>query len=178
MHPPIRALTLFALLLFGLAACSDDGGNGEAADGTTTTEAEATPLPDACELIPDAAGVTGLTLSEGVSQGDDTRSSCAFPAEGESVPLTFAVQNGDRFQELADLAAGSLGDGQELDGLGQQALFFYSTEDLPQGSGGLLVDVGDGLTITTTLQNMPEEDLQAASEALARHAMENLESAG
>ena len=101
-----------------------------------------------------------------------------FPTVEGSTPLTFALQTGDRFQELADLAANNLGEGRPVDGLGEQAVFFYSTESLPSGAGGLLVELPDGITMTTTLQDIPEDELLAKSEALVRHAVENLEAAG
>jgi hypothetical protein len=175
----------FTAVLFTAAAvltgCGDDADDGSTA---TTTEAGTddatsseggTALPDACDLVPDAAGVSGLDLAEGSPDGDDRRRACAFSAtEPGQVGLTVAVQGGSRFDQKAVQSESALGvEGEPVDGIGDRALFFFSDEDIPEGVGGVLVGVGD-LTLEVTLQGLDEATMRRAAMALAEHAVGNL----
>jgi hypothetical protein len=180
VKPPSRALIAVVLSLFLAGACGgdDDGSTVAAPASETETESPselefdvAVPA-DACALIPDAAAVSGLVLGEPAAEGAETRKVCTFSGT-EGIPLTFAVQSGDRFDDKAAQSAEALGEGEEIDGIGDEALFFFSDEDLPEGVGGLLVGVGD-LSIEVTLQGMAEGEMRDASVAIAEHALENL----
>lgn len=171
MHAPRRRI-LLALVALALAACGDDGGDG--AGATTTTAPAPAPLPDACDLVPDAAAASGLALGAPVADGNDERRVCAFSAVEEGqVGLTVAVQGGGRFDEKRQQSEASLGEAEEVDGIGDRAVFVYDDEDLPEGVGGLLVGVGD-LTIEVTLQGLVEDDMREAATALGELAVSNL----
>ena len=178
-HLPLTAVLVVAAAVF--TGCGDD-----ADDATTATTAVAgtdetptgtggEPLPDACDLVPDAAAVSGLDLAEGSPDGDDRRRVCAFSAtRSGQVGLTVAVEGGSRFDEKAAQSESALGvEGEPVDGIGQRALFFFSDEDIPEGVGGVLVGVRD-LTLEVTLQGLDEGTMRRAATALAEHAVSNL----
>lgn len=168
-----RALTVSAVLLLA-AAC---GGDDEPEVASTSTEAppatEAELPEDACSVIPDAAEVTGIELGAGVPAGADVRRVCAASTADGSVGLTFAVQSGGRFDEKAEQSEAALGEGEAVDGVGDRALFLFDDEDLPEGVGGLLVELGD-LSIEVTLQGLDEAAMRDAAVALGGHAVDNL----
>ena len=115
-------------------------------------------VADACSLVPDAdaATATGLSVGEGVSGGDERRRVCTFQADNGDVGITIGVESGGRFDDKAEVSRQSLGvEGEQIDDLGDRALFFYSDDDLPEGVGGVLVAVGD-LTIDVTMQGLDE----------------------
>ena len=134
-------------------------------------------LPDdACSLVPDAeaAAATGLPIGEGVPGGDERRRVCTFQSDDGSVGITIGVEAGGRFDEKAEASRQALGeDGEDVPGLGDDALFFYSDDDLPEGVGGVLVAVGD-LTVDVTMQGLDEDSMRDASVALATLAVGNL----
>lgn len=188
-HRLLAALLTAASLV--LAACGGDddgGGTGEEAaasspttEGTTATTAAgpaATVPASACELVPaDAVNeATGLTLGPGAEIGDERRAVCAFSAtESGGVGVTVGVEAGGRFDEKAESSQNALGDeGDPVDGLGEEALFFYDDEDTPEGLGGVLVGIGD-VTVDVTVQGTGDEDAtREASVAIAEMAVENL----
>jgi hypothetical protein len=170
-----RTACFVALALLGWAACGDDDAATGDARATTTTAAgtAAAPLPDACDLVPDAAGVSGLTLGEPAPAGDERRRVCAYSG---TPGLTVAVEGGDRFEEKAQRSEEALGDpGEEITGLGDRARFFFSDADIPEGVGGMLVEVGDR-TLEVTLQGLDEDAMRDAATALAEVATANLHS--
>jgi hypothetical protein len=176
---PRRSFLAALVLTLPLVACGDDDETAEAPETTTTasdTTEEPAALPeDACALVPDAAEVSGLELSEPAPDGDERRRVCAFSAvEDGQVGLTVAVQGGSRFDEKAEQSEASLGDpGEEIDGLGDRALFFFSDEDIPEGVGGLLVELGD-VTLEVTLQDLEEAAMRDAAVAIGTAAVERL----
>ena len=165
-------LFVSVLLLAAAGAC---GGDDDPDATTTTSEAAAVAeLPeDACAVIPDAASVTGLAFGAGEPAGVEKRRVCALSTDDGAVGLTFAVQSGGRFDDKASRSAAALGEGEEVDGVGDRALFFFSDEDLAEGVGGLLVEVGD-LSLEVTLQGLDESAMREATVALGEHAVENL----
>lgn len=181
--PRHHALALAALLALPLAACGDDGDGDDAVEATTTTAAPDTtvedtvpvvPLDDACELVADAAEVSGLTLAEPFTDGDERRRVCVFtPSSDDQVPLTVGVQAGSRFDEKAEQSEAAVGPGEPVDGLGDEALFVYDDSDIPEGVGGVLVAVGD-LTIDITIQGVDEATARRATVAIAEAAVSRL----
>jgi len=171
-----RRTAPIALAPPSLVACGDDGDDQivAPADDETTTTTAAGELPDACELVPDAATTTGLDIPEGAQVGNEERSVCAHTvgADGE-IGLTLAVQGGSRFDEKAEQSEAATGPGEAVDGVGDRALFFYDDEDIPEGVGGVLVEVGD-LTVDVTLQGLDEATMRDAAVALAEEATANL----
>lgn len=178
-----RRTTATALLLLTLlgAGCGDDDSES-AGDDTTTTEAggeaEATALPeDVCALAGDAAAsaATGLTLTGAEPAGDEGRRVCTYaPADNDGVGITIGVQGGSRFDEKAATSEEAVGPGQPVEGLGDQALSFYSEEDIPEGVGGTLVAVGD-LTVDVSVQGLGDEAAtREAADALAALVVDGL----
>lgn len=185
-----RLLPVMVAALLLAAACGgddDDGGDGGEAVTTTAPGSTATSgaagddgaaLPDACELVPaaEAAEATGLSITDGAPTGDERRSVCAFPAgTNGGVGITVGVEVGGRYDEKADVSRNALGvDGEDVPGLGERALFFYSDENFPEGLGGVLVGQGD-LTIDITLQGAGDEaTTRTAALAVAEVAVGNL----
>ena len=154
----------------------------EASDSTTADTLAATSasgstlvLVDACSLVPDAeaATATALIVGEGVPGGDERRRVCTFQADS-GVGITIGIESGGRFDAKAEASRQSLGvEGEQIDDVGDRALFFYSDDDLPEGVGGVLVAVGD-LTIDVTMQGLDEAQMRDASVALANLAVSNL----
>lgn len=183
---PAAALVLAASLAVVATACGDDGDDPALDDDTTTTEATAAPadegdaaaLPeDVCALADDAAAsaATGLTLTGAAPGGDERRRVCTFsPADNDGVGITIGVEGGSRFDEKAEVSEGALGAGDEVAGLGDEALSFYSEADLPEGVGGTLVAVGD-LTVDVSVQGLGDEAAtRAAADALAALVVDGL----
>ena len=146
--------------------------------GSAGTTADPAPIlpDDACSLVPDAeaAAATGLPIGAGVPGGDERRRVCTFQSDDGSVGITIGVEAGGRFDEKAEASRQALGeDGEDVAGLGDDALFFYSDDDLPEGVGGVLVAVGD-LTVDVTMQGLDEDTIRDASVALATLAVGNL----
>jgi hypothetical protein len=177
-----RAIAAVLLATLVLAGCGDDDPTVETApttpaesDDPTDTAVATVPVENACELVPEAAATSGLDLAGGVPDGDERRRVCAFTAADEGQPAaTVAVQGGSRFDEKAQLSTESLGHpGEPVEGVGDRALFFFADDDIPEGVGGVLVEVGD-LTLEVTLQNVDEEPMRAAATALAELAVSNL----
>ncbi|HEX9993899.1 MAG TPA: DUF3558 family protein [Acidimicrobiales bacterium] len=194
---PRRLAASLLVAALALAACSGDGdSDGDGGDGGTaagetssssaTTEATSTSAAagdaavpaSACELVPtDAVNeATGLTLGPGADIGDERRAVCAFNAtESGGVGVTVGIEAGGRFDEKAESSRNALGvDGEAVEDLGDEALFFYSDEDAPEGLGGVLVGIGE-LTVDVTVQGAGDEDAtREASVAIARMAAEEL----
>ncbi len=170
-----------------VVAGHDDGADEALAESTASTTADNTVassaepgstlgVADACSLVPDAdvATATGLSLGEGVPGGDERRRVCTFQADNGDVGVTIGVESGGRFDNKAEVSQQSLGDqGEQIDDVGDRALFFFSDDDLPEGVGGVLVAVGD-LTIDVTMQGLDEAMMRDASVALAELAVSNL----
>jgi hypothetical protein len=177
--PRHHALAAAAVLVLTLAACGDDDTATDATTTTATTDVPqdtvpVVPLEDACELVADAAEVSGLPLAEPFTDGDERRRVCVFtPAVEGDVPLTVGVQAGSRFDEKAEQSEAATGPGEPVDGLGDEALFFYDDTDIPEGVGGVLVAVGD-LTIDITVQGVDEATAREAVVAIARAAVGRL----
>ena len=96
------------------------------------------------------------------------------PSRQRRLGITIGIESGGRFDAKAEVSRQSLGDeGEQIDDLGDRALFFYSDDDLPEGVGGVLVAVGD-LTIDVTMQGLDEAQMRDASVALAELAVSNL----
>jgi hypothetical protein len=169
------------------ASCGDDddatssasvaSGGSPATAGSATTESVSTvDVADACVVVPsaDVASATGFAVDEGVAAGDERRRVCTFRDEAAAIGITVGIEAGGRFDQKAARSQQSLGDeGEEIESLGDRALFFFSDEDLPEGVGGVLVAVGD-LTIDVTLQGLPEDAMRDASINLAELAVSNL----
>lgn len=178
-------LFVSSLVLVLLASCGSDDSAvpdttepaiASAAPTETTGAASAGQVDDACALVPttEVAALLGVAVGEGVPAGDERRRVCTFQGTEEVIGVTVGVQPGARFEEKAQTSRDSLGvDGAEVDGLGDQALFFYSDANITEGVGGTLVAVGD-LTIDVTLQGMQEEALRDASVGIATLAVTNL----
>ena len=162
-------LLLIALLLAVLAACGGDDDDTDTAtddDPTTTAAAPTTAaepdadLPSACALVPvtEVNEATGLALAEGADTGDERRSVCAFSAtESGGVGVTVGVEAGSRFDEKADRSEEIFGaPGEPLDGIGDEALFWFTTDEFPEGLSGVLVGEGD-FTIDISVQGVADE---------------------
>jgi hypothetical protein len=169
------------------ASCGDDddaaspasvasGGSPATAGSVTADSAPTVDVADACVVVPsaDVASATGFAVDDGVAAGDERRRVCTFRDETAAVGITVGIEAGGRFDEKAARSQQSLDDeGEEIESLGDRALFFFSDEDLPEGVGGVLVAVGD-LTIDVTLQGLPEDTLRDASINIAELAVRNL----
>lgn len=193
---PVPAIVL--ALVLALAGCGgdDDGAGGDgtgvtAASTTSTTAASTTAaaqpddtaageLPAACDLVPadDVNAATGLSLADGEEIGNELRAVCAFSATSSGgVGVTVGVEATGRFDEKAQSSQDALDDEpEELAGVGDRALVFYGDEDFPEGLGGVLVGIGDDLTIDITVQGAGDEaTTSAAAVAIAELAVANLE---
>jgi hypothetical protein len=169
------------------ASCGDDddatssasvaSGGSPATAGSVTIESVPTvDLADACVVVPsaDVASATGFAVDEGVPAGDERRRVCTFRDETAAIGITVGIEAGGRFDEKAARSRQSLDDeGEEIESLGDRALFFFSDEDFPEGVGGVLVAVGD-FTIDVTLQGLPEDTMRDASIDIAELAVSNL----
>ncbi|CAN5189987.1 hypothetical protein BH18ACT4_BH18ACT4_05330 [soil metagenome] len=188
-----------ALLMLAVASCSDDdgdsGADSAATESSTTTgppstssgsstetseetQPEAAPPADACSLVPagEVNAATGLSVAEGVAVDSEQRSACAFSAETSGgVGVTVGVEAGGRFAEKADASREGLGvPGEAVAGLGDEALFFFSSELIEEGIGGVLVAEGE-ITIDVSMQGLlTAEATRAASIAIAEVALRNL----
>ncbi len=168
------AVAVAVAVLAVFAACGDDDDAADPVEGatTTTTTAEAAgPLPDACGLVADVGALVGRTVPPGAPAGNELRSSCAYPATGSGgLGITIAVEGGGRFDEKAARSTDILDDpGEDVDGVGDRARFFFADET-PAAIGGLLVGVGD-LTVEITLQGLADRDeLREAALALGEEA--------
>jgi hypothetical protein len=152
------------------------GGSPATAGSVTAASVPAVDVADACVVVPsaDIRSVTGFAVDDGVAAGDERRRVCTFRDETAAVGITVGIEAGSRFDEKAAVSQQSLDDeGEEIESLGDRALFFFSDEDLPEGVGGVLVAVGD-LTIDVTLQGLPEDAMRDASANLAELAVSNL----
>jgi len=172
---PWRTTTMFFLLgLLAVNACGDDADDDVGSEPTTEPTVGASPLPDACEVVADAAAVTGLNLAEGVQTGNELRSVCAFTAvEADLQPMTVGIEGGSRYDEKHETSEAAVGSGEPVEGIGDRAAWFYADDDVPEGVGGVLVEVDD-LTIDITLQNLDEPRMRAAALAVAELAVSNL----
>ena len=176
MTQRIAALVLTVLLA---AACGGDGGGDDRADevaSATTAAAAAADLPDACPLVPpeDVNAEAGLHLAEGAEIGDERRAVCAFSAtESDGVGVTVGIEAGDRFDAKAETSEDALGAGDELDEVGDRALFFYSDDDIPEGVGGVLVATGS-YTVDVSVQGLDEDRTREAAVAIAEIALATL----
>ncbi|MCE0766569.1 DUF3558 family protein [Pseudonocardia kujensis] len=134
-------------------------------------------LPQACDLAPqqEVAQATGLAFGTPAPTAGTTRSVCAYPATGSVPGLSVGVEPGARFDAKAAASRSSVGvPGAEVPGLGDQALFFYSDRDFPEGLGGLLILSG-GATIDISLQGSGgEQRTRDTATAVARVALGNL----
>jgi hypothetical protein len=134
-------------------------------------------LPQACDLVPQAkiAQATGLAFGTPDPTAGTTRSVCAYPASGTVPGLSVGVEAGSRFDAKAAASRSSVGvPGVDVPGLGDQALFFYSDRDFPEGLGGLLVRSG-AATIDISLQGSgTEQQTRDTATATARVALDNL----
>ena len=175
----IAALVLTLLLT---AACGGDGGGddetgaGDVASTTTAAAAAAADLPDACPLVPpdEINAEAELELADGAEIGDERRAVCAFSAtESDGVGVTVGIEAGDRFDAKAETSEGALGAGEELDGLGERARFFYSDGDIPEGVGGVLVGTGS-YTVDVSVQGLDEGRTREAAVAIAEIALATL----
>lgn len=139
---------------------------------TTTVALGPSDLPeDPCALVPPATvvGGTEFVLPAGVPGGDENRRVCAYTAGAAGgVGVTVGIEAGARFDEKAEASRSALGDeGEPVEGIGDQALFFFSDVDIPEGVGGVLVGIGDR-TIDVTVQGLPEGELRAVAEGIAQ----------
>ncbi|GAA2872159.1 hypothetical protein GCM10010472_31870 [Pseudonocardia halophobica] len=200
-HGLVRTFALVAALggALALSGCSGGGGDQAASSVPAATPAssaapsaaaapgiapgEPNPagdggaLPQACELVPqeEIAQATGLAFGTPTPTGGTTRSVCAYPASGTVPGLSVGVESGSRFDAKAAASRSSVGvPGVDVPGLGDQALFFYSDRDFPEGLGGLLVRSG-GATIDVSLQGSgTEQQTRDAAAAIARVALDNV----
>jgi hypothetical protein len=134
-------------------------------------------LPQACDLVPQAeiARASGLAFADPTATAGTTRSVCAYSASTAAPGLTVGVEAGTRFDAKAAASRSSVGvPGVAVPGLGDQALFFYSDRDFPEGLGGLLVRHG-AATIDVSLQGSgTEQQTRDAATAIARVALGHL----
>ncbi|GAA4682687.1 hypothetical protein GCM10023215_15980 [Pseudonocardia yuanmonensis] len=134
-------------------------------------------LPRACDLVPQAeiARASGLVFANPAATDGTTRSVCAYSATPAAPGLTVGVEAGPRFDAKAAASRSSVGvSGVDVPGLGDQALFFYSDRDFPEGLGGLLVRRG-AATIDVSLQGSgTEQQTRDTATAIARVALDNL----
>jgi hypothetical protein len=129
----------------------------------------------ACSLLPPGTTVEVLgALPEGVAGGDDRRQVCTFSAaDTGGVAITLGREEGDRFDDKVAASQNALGvDGEPVEGLGEQARFFFSDADFPEGLGGVVV-LAEGRTIDVTLQGLAEPELRTAALGLAAAAVEH-----
>lgn len=199
----MRTFALVGVLVGALALSGCGGGSGDqaassvpAAPPASPSEAPAAPsapsagvapgepnpagdggaLPQACELVPqeEIAQATGLAFRTPTPTAGTTRSVCAYPASGTVPGLSVGVESGSRFDAKAAASRSSVGvPGVDVPGLGDQALFFYSDRDFPEGLGGLLVRSG-GATIDVSLQGSgTEQQTRDTATAIARVALDN-----
>lgn len=183
-------LLLGPVILLGAAACGGDDddatagtspsptsvASGVVTSPTVASSVAALDVDDACALVPaaDVRSVTDLAVDDGVPAGDERRRVCTFQVPDLGVGITVGVEAGGRFDEKAEASRRSLGvDGDEIDDVGDSALFFFSDEDLPEGVGGVLVGVGD-VTVDVTLQGLDEDELRHDALAIAELAVGNL----
>jgi hypothetical protein len=134
-------------------------------------------LPQACDLVPqeEITHATGLAFGTPAPTAGTTRSVCAYSASDTVRGLAVGVEAGTRFDAKTAASRSSVGvPGVDVPGLGDQALFFYSDQDFPEGLGGLLVRNG-GATIDISLQNSgTEQQTRDTATAIARVALGNL----
>jgi hypothetical protein len=154
------------------------------APSATTPSASAAPagtapaaLPEVCALVPKAEidRATGITFGEPAPTAGSGRSVCAFSAAGGAPGLSVGVEPAARFDAKAAASRNSLGvPGTEVPGLGEQALFFYSDRNFPEGLGGLLLRA-NGATVDITLQGSgTEQQTRDTAIAIAGVAIERL----
>lgn len=201
-HSRFRTLALIGVVVGALALSGCGGGSGEeassvqAAPPSSPSEApspvapsagvapgEPNPagdggaLPQACELVPqeEIAQATGMAFGTPTPTAGTTRSVCAYPASSTVPGLSVGVESGSRFDAKAAASRSSVGvPGVDVPGLGDQALFFFSDRDFPEGLGGLLVRSG-GATIDVSLQGSgTEQQTRETATAIARVALDNL----
>jgi hypothetical protein len=179
------AMALGVALALGAAACGDDDDDAAADTGDTAaasaasvddtavddTAVDDTAAPlvlpdDACTLVPtdEVEAATGLALGEPAVGGDERRGVCTYSAaDSGGVGVTVGVEPTDRFDEKAEASRTALGvEGEPVDGLGDEALSFFTDVDFPEGLGGVLVLV-DGVTIDVTVQGAGDEASTAAA---------------
>jgi hypothetical protein len=167
------ALAVALALVVGVAACGDDDSGDDVVDDTaaedTAAEEPAAELvlpDDACALVPadEVEAATGLALGEPAVAGDERRGVCTYnAADSGGVGITVGVEPSDRFDEQAETSRSSLGvEGEPVDGLGDEALSFFTDVDFPEGLGGVLVLV-DGVTIDVTVQGTGDEATTTAA---------------
>lgn len=192
----LTAVLIAVPVLLAGAACSGTAGPGTTAASVTTAPttgpvAGPTSMPDsaadvvrpagaekACALVPvsEINAAAGLRVAGGMGTESARRSVCAFDAaRSGGTGLSVGVEPGARFDAKAAASRRSVGvPGDEVAGLGERALFFYSDADLPEGVGGVLVQAG-GSTIDVTLQGLgTEARTREAAVAVARVAVGNL----
>lgn len=191
-HSFPRATAVVVAIALTVAACGDDETTDPTIpDGTVATAptaaspgisapvdtgAAAAAVPAACPLVPtaDVAAATDLAVDGGAPDGNELRQVCTFRDTTNGVGITVGVEAGGRFDDKAEQSRSVLEvDGEEIDDLGDRALFFFSDETIAEGVGGVLVGVGD-LTIDITLQGLDEEALRDASTSIAELAVSNL----
>jgi hypothetical protein len=196
---PIRAgvVPLLAVAALTLAGCGGatppPAAPPSAATASATPAAQNTPaptppatsarasgaaaLPTACSLVPgrEIAAASGLRFGPPAPAESERRSVCAFAAGAGTTGLSVGVEPAARFDAKADASRRSVGvAGVPVAGLGDQALFFYSAADLPEGVGGVLVRSG-AATVDITLQGVGDEArTREGSVAIARVALGNL----
>ena len=158
----VIAALLLALLAAACGGDDDDTAAGDDPTTTTSTTAEEpnSELPSACGLVPatEVNEATGLALAEGADTGDERRSVCAFSAtESGGVGVTVGVEAGSRFDEKAGRSEEIFGTpGEPVADLGDEALFWFSTEEFPEGLSGVLIGQGD-LTVDISVQGIADE---------------------
>ena len=187
----IRTPRLFAVLLLALVLAAGCGGDDDTAaeDASTTTTGDVTDdtddteptddePPNACELVPadEVNEAAGLTLGEGADTGDERRSVCAFSAtESGGVGVTVGVEAGSRFDEKAARSEDIFGSpGEDIPDIGDEALFWFTTEEFPEGLSGVLIGKGD-LTVDISVQGIADEaEARDAAVAIATLAGDGL----
>lgn len=134
-------------------------------------------LPSACSLVPQSeiSAASGLRFGPPAATDGARRSVCAFAATASSPGLSVGVEPAGRFEAKAEASRRSVGvPGTPVPGLGEQALFFYSAADLPEGIGGVLVRSG-AATVDITVQGVGDEArTREAAVAVARVALDRL----
>jgi uncharacterized protein DUF3558 len=184
-----RALAVVSSILV-IAGCGGDDHRGASSNtseaGITERVSDTTtiavtgggpvaPTDDACALLT-AADVTealGTEVDAGEPAGDARRRVCTFQTVA-GVGVTVGVEGGSRFEAKAEASRNALDvEGVAVDALGDDALFFFSASDIPEGIGGVLVTKGE-TTVEVTLQGLDEDELRSASIAIASVAVGNL----
>jgi hypothetical protein len=162
---------LWVLLLAGtllVAACGDDGGNGESGAGADQAGEEAAPEPRTCELLTgeEVEEATGLPVRDTRADARQPgRDRCSwFLGEEQVDTLHVIVHDEDAGRALFE---GDLG-GEQVEGLGDQARWVPDLSTLY-----VRVDGAGAVMVQLVVEPAPEEPLTVARQ-LAQLAVDRL----